>query len=381
MQQRKKIMILVEWFIPGYKAGGPIQSCLNICRVLKNDFDIYVFTTDKDHGEIKPYQGISTNKWITQKQLGIKVYYINQQKHFFKQLSAEIKTIAPDYLYLNLFFSPKFIIYPLWLKFRHKINATVILCPRGTLYTSALSIKWYKKKPMLYLYKKSGIHHQIIFHATNEREKHAIEYFFPGSEIIVANNLPNINQPLFKSLPKKRGYISCIFIARIVPIKNLLFVIKFLEKVTATVNFSIVGPEENGLYWNECKSKINSLPKNITVNYLGAKSNSELTELLQQHHLFILPTTGENFGHAIFESFLAGRPVLISDQTPWLHLSNLNIGWDLPLDETAAFINCIEKGALWNQQEFDKFAGAAWKYAKDFINQPTLTKPYYQLFS
>lgn len=374
-------MILVEWFIPGYKAGGPIQSCLNICRALKNDFDIYVFTTDKDHGEIKPYSGIITNEWIPHKQLGIKIYYISQQPFFYRQLATEIKTIAPDFLYLNLFFSPRFVIYPLWLKYRHQINATVILCPRGTLYESALSIKWYKKKPMLRLLQNSGIHHQIKFHATNEREMHAIEHFFPGSEILVANNLPNINQPSFKSLTKLSGHINCIFIARIVPIKNLLFVIKILEKITAQVNFTIVGPEENGLYWNECKSRINALPKNIMVNYLGSKSNRELTDLLQQHHLFILPTTGENFGHAIFESFLAGRPVLISDQTPWLNLPALNVGWDLPLKEPAAFINCIEKAALWNQHEFDVFANAAFTFATDFINHPSLTKPYHQLFS
>jgi len=379
--QRKKIMILIEWFIPGYKAGGPIQSCLNMCRVLKSEYDIYVFTTDKDHGEIDPYVGIATNEWITHKQLDIKIYYINQYKNFYKQLAIEIKTIAPDFIYLNLFFSPRFIIYPLWLKLRRIIKTTVILCPRGTLYESALSVKWYKKKPMLYLYKKSGVHHQIKFHATNGREQQAIEHFFPGSEIVIANNLPNVNQPAFKNLQKLSGYINCIFIARIVPIKNLLLVIKFLEKVSARVNLTIVGPEENGLYWNECKSKIHTLPKNITVTYLGAKSNNELTALLQQHHLFILPTTGENFGHAIFESFLAGRPVLISDQTPWLNLTQLNIGWDLPLDEPAAFVNCIEKAALWNQQEFDKFAIAAWKYAKEFTNHPSLTTPYHQLFS
>jgi glycosyltransferase involved in cell wall biosynthesis len=381
MKHRKKILIMIEWFVPGYKAGGPIQSCLNMCRALRNDFDMYVFTTDKDHNELKPYIGITANEWVTHKQLGIKIYYINGQVNFFNQLRTEIRKVSPDYLYLNLFFSPRFIIYPLWLKLRKKIDATVILCPRGTLYESALSSKQYKKRPMLFLYRLSGVYKQIKFHATNQREKEAIEYFFPGSNIVVANNLPNVNQSAFKTAEKIKGVINCIFIARIVPIKNLLFVIKFLEKIDAAVKFTIVGPEENGLYWKECKSRINVLPKNITVIYAGAKNNDELTDLLLLQHLFILPTTGENFGHSIFESFLAGRPVLISNQTPWLNLPASNAGWDLPLDDPAAFINCIEKAALWNQQEFDKFANAAWRYAHEFINNPSLTKPYHQLFS
>ena len=381
MNELKKLMILVEWFTPGYKAGGPIQSCLNIALALKEHYDIYVLTTDRDHGETQPYFGIKANSWIESEQLGIKIYYINKQLISFKQVAKEIKTIAPDFIYLNLFFSPYFVIYPLWLKFRNKIDAPMVICPRGNLYDSALSLKWYKKKPMLLLYKKMNIMHYVKFHATNEREKLAINHFFPNSHIQVANNLPNINQPAFAMLHKEPGKINCIFIARIVPIKNLLFILKLLEKIKGQVNFTIVGPQENVLYWNECETKITVLPKNITVNYLGAKSNSELTRLLQQSHLFVLPTTGENFGHSIFESFLAGRPVLISDQTPWLNLTHANVGWDLPLDAPAAFINAIEKGSAWNQQEFDVFAKAAWQYAHNFINNPSLIKPYHQLFS
>ena len=43
-------------------------------------------------------------------------------------------------------------------------------------------------------------------------------------------------------------------------------------------------------------------------------SSSSLSEIKEQH-LFVLPTFGENYGYAIFESLAIGRPVLISDQT------------------------------------------------------------------
>jgi glycosyltransferase involved in cell wall biosynthesis len=381
MNQRKKLMILIEWFTPGYKGGGPIQSCLNIALALKDDYDVYVLTTDTDHGELKPYYGIQKDKWIRNADLGIQVYYINKQSISLSQVAKEIKSIAPDFLYLNLLFSPHFVMYPLWLKFRNKINASVVVCPRGTLYDSALSLKWYKKKPALLLYKGMNMNRHVKFHATNEREKEAIDHFFPGSHVQVANNLPNINQPPFTGLRKEPGKMNCIFIARIVPIKNLMFILKLLNKISAIINFTIVGPAEDALYWNECKSKIRELPKNISVSYAGAKSNEELEGLLQANHLFILPTTGENFGHAIFESFLAGRPVLISDQTPWLNLTKYNVGWDVPLNEPKAFINAIEKAAAWNQQEFDIFSKAAWQYACNFLDNPLLIKPYHQLFS
>ncbi len=378
---RKKLLIMVEWFTPGFKAGGPIQSCLNIALALKNDFDIYVLTTDTDHGEKKPYKGVITNKWIVEEAVNVHVFYAKKSLLSFKQIAQQIKIIAPDYIYLNLLFSPHFVIFPIWLKYSRQLNGKLVLSPRGALYDSALSLKWYKKKPLLLLYKLIRIHRFVIFHATNKREDQAIKNFFINSNVIIANNLPNINQPVYKTIHKNNGEINCIFIARIVPIKNLLYVLKCLQNIKAKVNFSIVGPAENFLYFNECENFILNLPDNISVHYLGAKNHAALVELLQTNHLFILPTTGENFGHSIFESFLAGRPVLISDQTPWANLHSLNIGWDLPLHNQAAFTGALEKAASWHQQDFDATSFAAWQYANTFIKQPLLTQPYYQLFS
>ena len=44
-----------------------------------------------------------------------------------------------------------------------------------------------------------------------------------------------------------------------------------------------------------------------------------------------MPSLTENFSYTVLESFQAGIPVLISDQTPWRGLEAKGIGWDLPL--------------------------------------------------
>jgi hypothetical protein len=41
---RRKILIFVDWFEPGFKAGGPIQSCRNLVESLGDDFDFYLVT-------------------------------------------------------------------------------------------------------------------------------------------------------------------------------------------------------------------------------------------------------------------------------------------------------------------------------------------------
>lgn len=376
----KKLLICIEWFTPGYKAGGPIQSCVNLCLALNKMYDIYVLTLDTDHGEILPYTNIIANKWQHQKALGVSVYYAQKTATSFKQLGAIIKEVNADYLCLNLLFSPKFVLYPLWLKFSNVINCRVIISPRGALYDSAISLKWWLKKPVLLLMKLMGIQGKTIFHATNKREEQAILQYFPDSQIRIADNLPNCLQHPLANLNKTAGSLDCIFIARIVPIKNLLFLLELLPQISATIKLSIVGPIEDENYWEACKKQIALLPKNIAINIVGAMPNAQLENLLQQHHLFILPTTGENFGHAIFESLRAGRPVLISDQTPWLNLTEQDAGWHLPLNNKDNFINILEKAAAWNQQEFDVHVAAAWQYAHNFINNPLLTKPYQELF-
>ena len=97
-------------------------------------------------------------------------------------------------------------------------------------------------------------------------------------------------------------------------------------------------------------------------------------------HLFILPTLGENYGHAIIEALSVGRPVLISDQTPWKNLSNFNAGWELPLNDKQAWIDKINEAAAWDQEAFDKHCEGALAYAKAHTNNEELVKKYIEMF-
>lgn len=372
---------MVDWFAPGYKAGGPIQSCVNVSLALKNDYEVFVYTSDRDFGSHAPYNNVVADQWTCDFDAGIKVFYASPAALSRKRITEVLQSVNADFIYLNHLFSPRFVVYPLWLLWRKKLAARFVLCPRGALYESALSVKRFKKTPFLFLFKLLRIPRLMRFHATNEREKEAILNHFPGSEVQIADNLPNSRQlPLV--LPEKHtGQLRCIFIARIHPIKNLLFLLRALKPVKAKVDLTVIGPMEDEVYWEKCTLAIHELPATVTVHYAGAVPNHELPALLQQQHLFVLPTTGENFGHSIFEALLAGRPVLISDQTPWLQLEKAGIGWDIPLDNLSAFTHALETAAGWDQSAFDRHSNLAWQYAHAFINNPQLKQQYLQLFS
>jgi glycosyltransferase involved in cell wall biosynthesis len=393
--QKKKIVVLVDWFAPGYKAGGPIQSCVNFAFAMKEEFSIHVLTTDTDHGEPDPYEGIPSGRWTNDLDPAIQVFYLKKKGLRPAHLKQQIDAVHGEYVYLNHLFSPLFVVYPLWLKYTGRLKSKIVICPRGALYDSALAVKPWKKTPFLRLFRWMGLHKRVLFHATNEREKQAILRHFPGSSILIADNLPKMNQPAFISCPKQAGTVKCIFIARIVPIKNLLFFLQALASIKTSVELSIVGPVEDKGYWDQCREQIAQLGSGaaepgspdgqpgsrITVNYLGPRRNDELMPILEQHHIFVLPTTGENFGHSIFEALLAGRPVLISDQTPWLNLTAQKVGWDLPLQDPAAFAGVIAEVAGWDQARYDEWARAAWQYARNFIGNPELKSQYIKLFA
>jgi glycosyltransferase involved in cell wall biosynthesis len=59
------------------------------------------------------------------------------------------------------------------------------------------------------------------------------------------------------------------------------------------------------------------LPAHIRVVYRGELAHEEVRRTFANYDAFILPTRGENFGHAIAESLSASCPVVCSDRTPW----------------------------------------------------------------
>ena len=45
---KPKVLIFIDWYKPGFKAGGPIQSVSNIVSQLGKDYEFYIITRDTD---------------------------------------------------------------------------------------------------------------------------------------------------------------------------------------------------------------------------------------------------------------------------------------------------------------------------------------------
>ncbi len=377
----KKMLILADWYEPGYLAGGPIQSVKNFVEGMREYYEIFVVTSDRDLGDTKPYAGIETEKWVSRPP-GVRVFYSARLSMW--RLEKMVEEIRPDFLYLNSLYSFRYSVQPLLLLWRGRIKSKVILSPRGMLRESAVAHKSKKKRPFLVLFRLLGLPERIVFHATDAQEKADIRRHFPKTGAI--SLIPNFSPALpsrIVPLEKSAARLRCVFIGRIMDIKNLAFFTGLLPQLETGIqlDFSIYGSIEDQAYWDAIREEISRYSGNIRALYHGPLPHAEVRGVLDQHHLFILPTRGENFGHAIFEAFSAGRPVLISDNTPWRQLAEKSAGFDLPLGQPDAWLKAIAAAAGWQQEDFDEHAAAAFAVAGDYQAATDLTAAYQQLFS
>lgn len=175
--------------------------------------------------------------------------------------------------------------------------------------------------------------------------------------------------------------IRFIFLGRIHPIKNLHIAISSFHKCSKPVEINIIGSIEDDSYWKYCQTIASLLPKNITLNFIGELPHPQVVAILPKFDFLILPTQGENFGHAIFECLAAGLPVVISDQTPWKDLEEKRVGWVLPLIDESAFSKAVNEAVNMSREEYALRSNAAQRYAWEFIENARLEEAYLELFS
>ena len=381
MYKDRTVLIFTDWFTPGFKAGGPIRSIENLIDTLESVFEIYIITSDRDFKDLTPYQNIEINKWIKYGKHS-KIFYVSPDFYSFKNLKRVINLVNPNAIYLNSMWSIRFTLVPILITYQID-GIKIYLSPRGMLHKGALVFKKFKKYLFIYLIKLSGIYKRIIFHATDEQEKIDIKRFFPLNDIILASNIPKVSTKEHNSILKHKGELKLIFISRVNRKKNLLFLINILSNIRlkGVINLQVVGPIEDIGYIDECKKLSEKLPLNISVSFHEGIENRFIAETIQKHHFFILPTLGENFGHAIFESFAAGRPVIISDQTPWKGLRTKEMGFDLSLDDPENWIDSFQYCIDMEQEEFDRWCKNAYQIARDYSLNSGLKEKYIQLFS
>lgn len=343
---RPVVLVLTTYYLPGYKAGGPVRTIRNLVAALGDEFDFRIVTSDHEVGDPTPFPGVAVNGWNDVE--GARVFYADRSALRPRRLGAIIADTAPDIVYVNSFFSPRFSLLPLVLRRlgRAAPRAAWIVAPRGEFARGALAIKSLKKRTCMAAARMLGLHRGVLWQASSPLEAGDIEREFGVSpdSIHVA---PNLTTPIERDVPATEragdpARLAVCFLARVCAMKNLAFAIETLARCSCAVDLHVYGPIEDEAYASKCRALVPPAGSALTVTWHGEVPPERVRGILSAHDVFFLPTLGENFGHVIFEALAAGVPVLLSDRTPWRDLGTEGVGWVLPLDDHGPFVKAIE---------------------------------------
>lgn len=380
-----KILLFVDYYLPGFKAGGPLRTISNMTEQLSDQLDFFILTRDRDLGDVAPYTTVKIDQWS---EVGkARIYYASSAGRGLSSIRARIREIAPDVIYLNSFFSID-TARCLYLRRRKLIGATpFVLAPRGEFSSGALDLKRHKKILYIRLMKSLGLCRGLLWQASSEWEKQDIQRVMGASAPIeVAPDLPLPDAPedsLSSAAPgraKVAGEARLIFLSRISPKKNLLFALELLGQIKGKASLDIYGPLEGAGYWQKCEQLMARLPANVEARYCGTVAPDQARETFSQYDFFLFPTLGENFGHVILESLTAGCPVLLSDRTPWRDLHECEAGWDLPLEREDEWRCVLQECVDMPAQTYDKMSDAATTRAREFTDDSGVVESNLALF-
>lgn len=364
---RLRILVLVEHYLPGYKAGGPLRTISNMVERLGDEFDFYIITRDRDAQDHVPYPDIKVGQW--QNVGKAQVCYVPAStvrnpialRRYIQQADCHVH-------YLNSYFATLSLVYLLLRRLRFIQRKPVIIAPRGEFSSGALKLKSSKKQIYIKIARSFRLYGLTLWQASSDYEELDIKAVYPDAEIHIAPDmLPKHDANLQEKRYKKRGSAKIIFLSRITPMKNLYTALDILKSVRGQIFFDIYGTVHDQAYWQLCLSLIEDMPNNIEVTYKGEIPHEQVLSTLSHYHLFFLPTLGENFGHAIVEALGAGCLALISDQTPWRQLEKKKIGWDIPLDHKHEFISAIEEVINMDNATFQSCSSLALEFCRDLV--------------
>ncbi|HBK90021.1 MAG TPA: glycosyltransferase [Cyclobacteriaceae bacterium] len=371
------VVLTYDYFYPDFSAGGPIASLGNLTQLLRNEMPLRILTSSYHYRKGQFMEGIALDQWTVWQ--GFPVWYASNAWSIIRTVLG-FKKGGRTIFYLNGIFSIRYFLIPLilcvWKGYR------IIVSPRGMLQEGAMKKGRTKKQLYIAVVKGSRLLRKVVWHATDTQESADIrQRIGPGAKVFVISNVPVKPVETVSLINKAPGQLHLVYYSLISEKKNLDFFLQLLEHPSLyTVKLDIIGPVKDGSYWRKCQRTISQMKHPDRIRYLGEIPPDKSMELLQQYHGLVLPTLGENFGHAIVEMLSASRPVIISDKTPWNDISVMQGGFALPLQQEK-WIPALETMLDWTYQDFKQIADGALLYYRNNFNFEKLKKEYIEMFS
>lgn len=362
LSRRPVVLAFARSYLPGYRAGGPVRSLSNLVEALSAEYDFRIVCLDRDHRSDITYPDVKAGQW--QRRGEATIFYAAPSDLGFGFCRRVVADANPDMIYLNSLFDRSFSMVPLVALGRGR-SMPILLTPRGEFSSGALGLKAARKRCFVLAARGAGLYTHVFWHACSEPEAEQIRRVMSPEvgRLFLASNLPEaVPARIIPHVEKQPGTLRLVLVSRVVPMKNTLAAIRIASQLSGRVQLDLWGLIEDKTYWDQCQRQIALCPDHVSVRHRGEIAHENLYERLHEYDVMLLPTLGENFGHAILEGLAAGLPVVVSDRTPWRHLARAGVGADLPLEDEQAFVRELSRYQLMAEDAMVKIRDACIRY-------------------
>lgn len=222
-------------------------------------------------------------------------------------------------------------LHGLWLGLHHAAvkwarthGAKIVWSTHGMTAPWALHHKWWKKKPVWWLYQKRDLKSADLVHCTTDLEvswNRALG-FEKTCIVPLGTDLPEKTEGTAEGTGGLRGNRVLLFVGRIYPVKALDRIIRAFQLAAhAGWELRIVGPDQGGH-----KAELERLAGRDVV-FAGPKFGADLDREYANCDCAILASHTENFGATIVDGMAHGKPVIAGTRTPWRIVAETGCGW------------------------------------------------------
>ena len=333
-----RICLVSSSFYPAKLYGGPIFSTWNLAnKLIEKGVEIYVSTTNANGNS---RLNVRTNQFVNEKKnFYIKYYHeelINRLSFTFCfGIWSDIRNA--DIVYIQYLFHYTVLFSLLFSVIQKK---KIIICPRGsfsnfTLSNSLSFIKLLWLKLFITPFNKS-----IHWHATSYLEKEDIIIKYPDAKVNIVNDSVDFQafqnckkysrKQLFKEyLDIDVKYVSNIFfsLGRLHKIKRFDVLIDAFALYIKKDKYAklIIAGEDYGVE-EELRKQIINLNIEKSIFLIGPVNFDSKKIFLNNCDFFTLASDFESFGIVVIEALACGKPIVLSNKTPWKDLEKKNCG-------------------------------------------------------
>ena len=298
-------------YLPAVRYGGPIWTVHGLCKALaRRGHEVTVFTTNVDgpaDSEVPLDRDVGLD--------GVRVRYFpsrhGRRLYWSPGMARALRESVSgfDLLHLHSIF-----LWPTWAAARaaRAARRPYLLAPRGMLTKTLVRERGFlRKSAWIHLVERRNLEGAAAVHATSALEADEIRAFgFRLRRVLVVPN--GVDVAPVTEAPVEAGVPVLLYLGRVSWKKGIDRLVEALAFVPEAV-LVVAGGDDEGL-----TPRLQALASQRgvadRVRFVGPVYGTEKRRLLTSSSLFVLPSLGENFGHAVLEAMAHGLPVVVTPE-------------------------------------------------------------------